>query len=560
MQKKPLNKIRIPFLEGSFSENPLPYKRLNKKGRKISLLSNKKGVTRKISNIKKNIIKCSLLTFSKNNTFAVPTSLTPPITSPKVMSVVSVMSGKGHNPQRAVSNIKEKNSLYNYSSVERYQALQSFIKKGILSKTISKTIPFFVSKIEEYIPSFAKNSYGPHHTPFRVSAAMSAPESKNRYIKNTEKPCITATKYMFSLEQFKAELHKKQSQYKKSSHFKNVLLERKKCSLIYGSLGEKQMQKLILQAKHFDGKFDENFIKIVESRLDVALYRICFFPTIFSAKQWIYHGHVLVNKKVVSLPGYQLKAGDVISISPEKNTLLKKKISSLIAKKLRISSTHYFVRISLFYTVIKNLVKYQNKNFSLYLSIFTHNNVSVDFAKNSLYQTKRLYLEESRKVVSFFKKSFRIILQTLHNYKIHTSLELLPKVYPFFSLLSSLKIEKCNTLTDPLVKPISIPVTSLTSLTDPLVKPKVMLQVIYNEGGVYKNEKIFSIFYPFLKVKNLFTSARSEKQRLNTYKITGMKPLNIEVCYKNMIAIFLYSPQKVALPTTLDFSLIEKGS
>ena len=104
-----------------------------------------------------------------------------------------------------------------------------------------------------------------------------------------------------------------------------MLVERKKCSLIYDSLGEKQMQKLIKQAKHFDGKFDENFMKILESRLYVALYRICFFCNIFSAKQWINHGYLLVNKKVVTIPGYQLKGGDVISISPDKKILKKKK-------------------------------------------------------------------------------------------------------------------------------------------------------------------------------------------------------------------------------------------
>jgi len=69
------------------------------------------------------------------------------------------------------------------------------------------------------------------------------------------------------------------------------------------------MQKLFLQAKKFEGKFDENFVKIVESRLDVALFRICFFPTLFKARQWVNHGHILVNNSVITLPGYQLKGG-----------------------------------------------------------------------------------------------------------------------------------------------------------------------------------------------------------------------------------------------------------
>ena len=565
MPKKPLNKIRIPFLEGSFPENPLPYKRLNRKGIKVSFLSNKKGVTHKIRRIQKNIIE-----------------------------------------QKTVSQKSQKTLFNNIPSVERIPfsdktnnnyTVHSFINKGFLCKKTYKTYQNFVSNashLEDNIDFSAKNS-----------------GSRNAYIKSNEKQHENSviTKYTFSLEQLKAELYKKQSQYKKSSSFKNVLLERKKCSVIYGSLGEKRIQKLILQAKHFDGKFDENFIKIVESRLDVALYRICFFPTIFSAKQWINHGHVLVNKKVNTLPGYQLKAGDVISISSEKKDILKKKISFYIAKKLKIRESHYFIKINNFYTVVKNLVKYQNKNFSLYINNKFLSTQSFEKKQKNIYQkdcaniptsqtsitnqrfvldvrkqildnpsntsfgsvrglgcdgkqkkdfyqrhltlpkgvseamsSKDLHFEESRKLVLFFKKSFQLILKSLHKNKIYTSLYLLPKVYPFSSLFLYQKVKERV-----YHKSCSLhPITSLTSRRD-----------VRDVKG--RHAKIFSIFYPFLKVKNLFTSARPLTQRVKSYKISGMKPLNLEVCYKNMVAIFLYSPQKVALPATIDLPLIGKN-
>ena len=51
-----------------------------------------------------------------------------------------------------------------------------------------------------------------------------------------------------------------------------------------------------------------------KGRLDVALFRICFFPTLFSARQWVNHGHILVNSSVINLPVYQLKGGDIISV------------------------------------------------------------------------------------------------------------------------------------------------------------------------------------------------------------------------------------------------------
>ena len=440
MPKKPLNKIRYPFLEGSFPENPLPYKKLNRKAIKASIFSNRRGLANRIRNIQKNIIDIE-----------------------------------------TVSKTTQKTSFKNLS----YTSLLS-VRRLLSPKMMSM---MYAKKQKQHI----KNIYKPYRKQI-------------------------TTKYIFSLDQLKAEFQKKQSQYRKNSHFKNVLFERKKCSLIYGSLGEKQMQKLIEQAKHFDGKFDENFIKIVESRLDVALYRICFFCNIFSAKQWINHGHVLVNKKVISLPGYQLKAGDVISISPEKKSLLKKNISSLIAQKLRIRSCHYFVKINNFYTIVKNLVKYQNKNFSLYLQ---NKNLSTNLfdEKQRMDNIKNLiHFEDSRKIVVFLKKSLYTVKKSIYKSKVYNSLYLLPKMYPFFSLFVSRKT------------------------TNP------------------KHYKLFSIFYPFLKVRNLFTLSRPLRQKVKTLKISGMKPLNIEVCYKNMVAIFLYSPQKVALPAAIDLHLIGKTS
>ena len=554
MPKKPLNKTRYPFLEGSFPENPLPYKRLNRKGIKVSILSNRKGVTSKIRNIKKSIVeqarasKISQKTsFNNTSSYKSLTSCKEQITcelTPPITPITNTMTEKsGQVKMKSDVKVGQERNPFFYKTSEN-ETVDNFINKGFLLKKMYKTYQSFISKADitkgdvEDRTTFDADNNKPKTSPEVML---------NLYKNRIGKPFILATKYIFSLEQLKAQLNKKQSQYKKSSSFKMGLLERKKCSVIYGFLGEKQIQKLLLQAKHFDGKFDENFIKIVESRLDVALYRICFFPTIFSAKQWINHGHVLVNKKVITLPGYQLKAGDVISISSERKNLLKKKISFYIAKKLKIRESHYFVKVDNFYTVIENLVKYQNKNWNVYYNHIIPSLKRVGEGDRSTFLSTRLFdekqkrigeinirhFEESRKVVKFFKRSFQSIRQSLQKNKINRSVYLLPKVYPFSFLFNS-----------------------LTPLAKQITKGDVRSGVKIEKNKIYK---IFSIFYPFLKVKNLFTSARPLKQRVNSYKISGMKPMNLEVCYKNMVAIFLYSPQKVALPATIDLQKIGKS-
>ena len=62
------------------------------------------------------------------------------------------------------------------------------------------------------------------------------------------------------------------------------------------------------------GVHGENFLKLLESRLDNLVYRIGFATTRRGARQLVNHGHITVNGKKVDIPSYRCKAGDVIAI------------------------------------------------------------------------------------------------------------------------------------------------------------------------------------------------------------------------------------------------------
>ncbi len=62
------------------------------------------------------------------------------------------------------------------------------------------------------------------------------------------------------------------------------------------------------------GDTGENLVGLLESRLDAAVYRLKFVPTVFAARQFVSHGHVLVNGKRVTIPSYQVREGDEIQI------------------------------------------------------------------------------------------------------------------------------------------------------------------------------------------------------------------------------------------------------
>ena len=76
----------------------------------------------------------------------------------------------------------------------------------------------------------------------------------------------------------------------------------------------KAIQKCFFKASKIRGNTSENLIELLERRLDATVYRMKFVTTIFAARQFVSHGHILVNGKKVTIPSYSLKDGDVIEV------------------------------------------------------------------------------------------------------------------------------------------------------------------------------------------------------------------------------------------------------
>ena len=100
----------------------------------------------------------------------------------------------------------------------------------------------------------------------------------------------------------------------KVSDFGLQLRAKQKLKGYYGNLTEKQFGRIYEEAARRKGNTSENLIGLLESRLDAIVYRAKFVPTPFAARQFVNHGHVLVNGKRVNIPSYRAKAGDVIAV------------------------------------------------------------------------------------------------------------------------------------------------------------------------------------------------------------------------------------------------------
>ncbi len=91
------------------------------------------------------------------------------------------------------------------------------------------------------------------------------------------------------------------------------LKEKQKAKYTYGVL-ERQFRKTFDEAARIKGVTGENLIKLLEARLDNAVYRLGISPSRPGARQLVSHEHITVNGDVVNVPSFQLKPGDVISI------------------------------------------------------------------------------------------------------------------------------------------------------------------------------------------------------------------------------------------------------
>ena len=100
----------------------------------------------------------------------------------------------------------------------------------------------------------------------------------------------------------------------KLSDFGIQLRAKQKLKGYYGNISEKQFRRIYTEAVRQKGDTSENLIGLLESRLDAIVYRAKFVPTVFAARQFINHGHVLVNGKRVNIPSYRCKVGDVIEV------------------------------------------------------------------------------------------------------------------------------------------------------------------------------------------------------------------------------------------------------
>ena len=103
-----------------------------------------------------------------------------------------------------------------------------------------------------------------------------------------------------------------QSFRRKPSPYGERLIEKQKVRFNYG-LSEKQMRRLMSEARRSQMAAGDKLMELLERRLDNVVFRAGFAPTIPAARQLVNHGHFTVNGKRVNIPSYRVDTGDIIA-------------------------------------------------------------------------------------------------------------------------------------------------------------------------------------------------------------------------------------------------------
>src|SRR6476469_2455130 len=157
--------------------------------------------------------------------------------------------------------------------------------------------------------------------------------------------------------------NQKKLQQSSFSDYKIRLFEKQKLRYNYG-LTERQLQRYVREAKRKKGSTAFFLMQLLEMRLDTVVFRLGLAPTIPAARQFVNHGHILINNKKVNIPSFQCQSKDLISVQNKKGAkeLVEK---SLFNPRFSALPEHLDFDKKLLQAHVKDLVQRKDLSFKV---------------------------------------------------------------------------------------------------------------------------------------------------------------------------------------------------
>ena len=160
----------------------------------------------------------------------------------------------------------------------------------------------------------------------------------------------------------------KEPKKSKDSPYKIRLNEKQKLRYNYG-ITESQLLRYVKEARRRKGLTGFLLMQLLEMRLDNIIFRLGLAPTIPAARQFVSHGHVMINKKRVNIPSFQCQPNDIISFSQKPKTVALIKSNLNQGENLNpndnVSNSHLEFDSKLLTGKILNLIQRKDLRFKI---------------------------------------------------------------------------------------------------------------------------------------------------------------------------------------------------
>lgn len=360
----------------------------------------------------------------------------------------------------------------------------------------------------------------------------------------------THWKSIYSFDQLMCHQYYAQFTRKHSPH-KAALVELKKCSAVYGKLLKKQRREIIKRAQTRETPLNyDNIPLLMVSRLDQAVQQCFAFKTITSAHHWISQGKITVNLRVIKSPSHLLKPGDCIAISQdhkmEYKTQLRALFHTLPRERKYVQSGRCISRWKTFATLYNNLrskhtqsmgtLQGYKKNVILHTS--QDKNLSLTHSRLTQNKDKKhLHPWPDRGVANFWYATGRFPIKCLDP----VVAEGLPRKVRGTKIRSWLARHRWRRRGGRTFRGF----TNWKSI----YRRRIF---VFSQWLLSQNALINDGLY-YCRWKKAFIRKKSDAIKKLHKRLSLQKPLHFEISYKKLCAIFLYPPQKVVLPTAIDF-------
>jgi small subunit ribosomal protein S4 len=142
---------------------------------------------------------------------------------------------------------------------------------------------------------------------------------KTKIARKFRDPIFGPDKY-YEKKNYPPGMHGQAKRRGKLSEYGTQLMEKQKAKYTYGIL-ERQFKNIFLKASRKKGITGEVLLQLIEARLDNVVFRLGIAPSRSGARQLVSHRHVTVNGRVVNVPSFELKPGDIIAVRERSKSL-----------------------------------------------------------------------------------------------------------------------------------------------------------------------------------------------------------------------------------------------